>query len=204
MKIINFKPVFLATAILSAASSLHAQPQFEVSPFYGYRWGGAIETVNGQQLHFEDGRAYGLTLNYMPKKDSDLKFELLWSRQDSGINFQSLGGMNHLGMTVDNFQIGGVLETTYGRLHPYITGLVGATLFGPENTDSEVRFSISIGGGVKYYLFRNLALRADLRGYCTVVESDSAFISSGGVTVAHFSGTTLWQGEVSGGITLSF
>ena len=115
-----------------------------------------------------------------------------------------VGGFNRLGVTVDEFQIGGVLETTYGRLQPYITGLLGATLFGPDDNDSEVRFSISIGGGVKFFLFRNLALRADIRGYCSVVESDSAFISHGGVTLVHFSGSTMWQGEVSGGITLAF
>ena len=46
--------------------------------------------------------------------------------------------------------------------------------------------------------------QASLRGYCTVVESDSVFISTGGTTVAYFSGSAVWQGEVSGGITLAF
>ena len=179
-----------------------AQGAFEISPFYGYRWGGDFETAGGQKLGLQAGKAYGLSFDYTPS--ADLKFELLWSRQESSVDLQDVGGMHQLGVTVDEFQIGGVLETTYGRLQPYITGLLGATLYGPEDTDSEVRFSISIGGGVKFFLFKNLALRADIRGYCTVVESDSAFISSGGVTLVRFSGSTMWQGEVSGGITLAF
>ncbi len=195
---------FLLTSLVLCTLSAQSQPLFEISPFYGYRWGGRFETAGGQDLDIQGGRSYGLSLDYSPDRESDLKFELLWSRQDSGLDLQGAGGVNHIGLTVDEFQVGGVLETTYGRWHPYITGLLGASLFGPEGNDSEARFSLSIGGGVKFFVLRNLALRADVRGYCTVVESDSAFISSGGVTVVRFTGSSLWQGEVSGGLTLTF
>jgi hypothetical protein len=196
--------VLLAGSLLLFALKTQAQGRFEISPFYGYRWGGGLETVSGQEISLQDGRAYGLALNYSPFHESEFKLELLWSRQDSSIDLHGFGGKNQLGLTVDEFQIGALFEKPYGKLHPYVSGLVGASLFGPEGADSETRFSLSIGGGVKYFLLKNLALRADVRGYCTVVESDSAFISVGGVTVAHFSGSTLWQGEVSGGVTLSF
>jgi hypothetical protein len=200
----KLRAVCLAGWLLVSAAAAHAQALFEVSPFYGYRWGGELETAGGQTLGLEAGRAYGLALDYTPNQEADLKFELLWSRQDSAVDLSSVGGLSHVRVSVDEFQIGGVLEGSQGRLHGYVTGLIGASLFGPEGLDSEVRFSLSIGGGVKFFLMRNLALRADLRGYCTVVESDSAFISSGGVTVVRFSGNSLWQGEVSGGITLAF
>jgi hypothetical protein len=190
--------------VLASALSARAQGMFEISPHYGYRWGGSIESASGQSLSLRDGRAYGLSLDYSPHPDSDLKFELLWSRQESGVDFQTPAGLNHVGVTVDEFQFGGVVDFNQGRLHEFVTGLLGATLFGPEGADSDVRFSLSIGGGVKFFLFRNLALRADLRGYCTVVESDSAFIHYNGVTVAHFTGSTLWQGEITAGITLAF
>ena len=200
--LMKLKAVACAGGLLVFAIAGHAQGTFEISPFYGYRWGGDFETAGGEKLGLQAGKAYGLSFDYTASPD--LKFELLWSRQESSVDLHDVGGFNTLGVTVDEFQIGGVLETTYGRLHPYITGLLGATLYGPDDSDSEVRFSISLGGGVKFFLFKNLALRADIRGYCTVVESDSAFISSGGVTLVRFSGSTMWQGEVSGGITLAF
>ena len=181
-----------------------AMQRFGISPFYGYRWGGGLETVNGQNINFEDGRAYGLALDYSPLPSPDFKVELLWSRQDSGLDLHGLGGENRIRMTVDEFQIGAVVEKPTGRFHPYLGASLGASLFGPEGLDSEARFSLSIGGGLKFFLLKNLTLRADLRGYCTVVESDSAFISTGGVTVVHFHGSTLWQGEITGGVTLSF
>jgi len=200
----ELKMIVIEGWLLVLSLAAQAQGMFEISPFYGYRWGGDIKNASGEELGLQAHRAYGLSLDYSPDAAADVKLELLWSRQESGVEFQELSGFNHLRITVDEFQIGGFLETVYGRLHPYITGLMGASLFGPEGADSEVRFSFSIGGGVKFFLFRNLALRADVRGYCTIVESDSAFISAGGVTVARFSGSTMWQGEVSGGITLAF
>jgi hypothetical protein len=195
--------LFVGSLLLFTLTA-RAQGRFDISPFYGYRWGGGIETTSGQEISFQDGRAYGLALDYSPLQSTDFKLELLWSRQDSSIDLHGFRGENSLRMTVDEFQIGALVEKPSGKFHPYLSALVGASLFGPEGTDSEARFSLSIAGGVKFFLLKNLALRADLRGYCTVVDSDSAFISVGGVTVAHFHGSTLWQGEISGGVTLSF
>jgi hypothetical protein len=198
------KLLLLAISLLLFTLTAHAQGRFDISPFYGYRWGGGLETVSGQDVNFQDGRAYGLALDYAPIRSPDLKLELLWSRQDSSIDLHGFGGENRIRMTIDEFQIGALVEKPSGRFHPYLSALVGASLFGPESFDSEARFSLSIAGGVKFFLLKNLALRADLRGYCTIVDSDSAFISVGGVTVAHFHGSTVWQGEISGGLTLSF
>ena len=196
--------VLLASSLVLCTLSAQGQGRFDISPFFGYRWGGGLETVSGQEINFQDARAYGLALDYSPLHSPELKLELLWSRQDSSIDLPGLGGEQRIGLTIDEFQIGALVEKPSGKFHPYLNFLVGASLFGPDGSDSETRFSLSIGGGVKYFLLKNLALRADLRGYCTVVESDSAFISIGGVTVAHFHGSTLWQGEISGGVTLSF
>ena len=198
----NIKPIGIAGWLLASTLCLRAQV-FEVSPFFGYRFGGSFHSISGQETSLEDGRAYGLSLDYTPYP-SDIKLELFWSRQDSGLNLEGVGGLNHLGMTVDEFMLGGIYEHSWGRLRETVTVLLGATLFSPESSSSEVRFGLGLGVGVKYFLLKNLALRADLRGYCTVVESDSAFISTGGVTVVYFSGSTIWQGEISGGLTLSF
>jgi hypothetical protein len=132
------------------------------------------------------------------------KYELLWSRQESGVELETAEWLGHMDVTVDEFLVGGVLEASHGRWRGFITGLLGATLISPDGADSEVLFSISIGAGFKYFLLKNVALRGDVRGYCNIVESDSSFISTGGVTVVHFSGSTLWQGEVSAGITVAF
>ena len=51
---------------------------------------------------------------------------------------------------------------------------------------------------------KNIVLRADLRGFCTVVDSESAFIYYNGVTVVKYSGSTLWQGQATIGVGVAF
>jgi hypothetical protein len=199
---VKTKHLGIAGCLFISMLGLKAQV-FEISPFYGYRFGGSFETSSGQDTDLEAGRSYGLSLDYAPH-DADMTLELFWSRQESGLDLDGSGGLNHLDMTIDEFMLGGVYEEGRGRLRGTVTALAGATLFSPDAGDAEARFTLSFGVGVKYFLLKNLALRADLRGYMTVVESDTAFISSGGRTVVYFSGSVVWQGEVSGGITLSF
>jgi hypothetical protein len=198
----KIKLIGVAVWLLASGFGI-AAPVFEISPFYGYRFGGSAQTSNGQDTDIEAGPAYGLSLDFAPQP-SEMKFELFWSRQDSGLDLNGSSGLNHVDMSVDEFLIGGVYELGQGRLRETFSALVGASVFSPDGAEREARFSFGIGLGVKYFLLKNLALRADLRGYGTVTEADSVFISSGGTTVAYFSGSAIWQGEVSGGITLSF
>jgi hypothetical protein len=189
--------------LFTFAGSVQAQ-QFEVTPFYGYRFGGAVQNdVNGRSYDFEDAPAYGLFLDFSPK-DSDMKFEVLWSHQDSSIDLQGFTGLGKLDFAIDEIQLGGVLETGRGRLREYISALAGATHYSTDGYGATTEFSLSIGGGLKFQLLRNVALRADLRGYCTVVESSSAFIYSNGVTLVSISGSSLWQGEASVGVSITF
>jgi len=195
--------ISIAGGLLASMLGLQAQV-FEITPFYGYRFGGTIETCSGEDTDLEDGPSYGVALDFAPYDSDEIKMELLWSRQDSSLDLEGGGGLDHLDILVDEFQIGGVYENGRGRFRETITALVGATVFSPDQGEREARLSFGIGLGLKYFLMKNLALRADLRGYGTVVESEGAFISSGGTTVAYFSGSGFWQGEVSAGLTLAF
>jgi hypothetical protein len=201
---LSMKMKCLAIAGWLLASSLGLRAQvFEISPFYGYRFGGSIQTSSGQDSDIEAGPAYGLCLDYAPDAP-DMKLQLFWSRQDSGLDLNGSAGLSHMALTVDEFMLGGSYENGRGRLTETLSVLVGATVFSPGQGEREARLGFGFGVGVKYRLLKNLALRADLRGYCTIVESDGVFISSGGVTVAYFTGSSIWQGEVFGGLTLSF
>jgi opacity protein-like surface antigen len=182
-----------------------ASPQFEISPFYGYRFGGEVQNrYTGRTYSFEDSEAYGLFLDYAPRPNWPAKLELLWSHQDSSLNLQGLSGLGKVDMSIDQIQIGGSLERGNKHLREYVSLLAGATYYSTDSYGSDTRFSLSFGGGVKYFLTRNLALRADLRGFCTIVNGSGGFISTGGSTVVVFSGNTVWQGEATVGVSLAF
>ena len=187
---------------------LHAQdqaPKLEISPNYGYRFGGDVQnSLTGKTYDFQDAPAYGLTLDYAPEPDSGGRLELMWSRQDSSLNLGGLNGVGKVNMTIDQIEIGGSMETSGKHLHEYVSVLLGASYYQPQNYDTDLAFGLSIGGGVKYFFTKNIGLRADLRGFCTFVDTSSAFITHNGNTLVAFSGSTIWQGQATLGLSIAF
>jgi hypothetical protein len=157
--------------LLTSTTLLRAQ-RLEITPFYGYRFGGEVEDpYSGEKLAFDAAPAYGLFLDAGPK-NSEVRVELLWSRQDSSFNISG----DRVDLTIDQIQIGGVTEFSQNRLREYVSVLAGATHYSTADSGSDTQFSLSFGVGAKYLLLRHVALRADLRGYCTVVDSQGGFI----------------------------
>lgn len=182
-----------------------AQTQaFGISPFYGYRFGGEVEDVNTTERYsFEDAPAYGLFLDYAPI-NYEGRFEFLWSRQDSNVDFRGNNGLGRVDLTIDEFQLGGVAEFGSKKFRQYVSAHLGATYYSSDGYGDDLRFSLGIGAGVKAFLTENIYLRADVRGFCTIVEGEGSFIYANGITVATFTGSTLWQGQVSVGVGITF
>jgi hypothetical protein len=178
--------------------------QFGISPFYGFRFGGEVEdTTTGTQYSFEDAPAYGLFLDYAPMNYPG-RYEVLWSHQDSSLDFQGNGGLSKVDLTIDVVQVGGVLEFGSERFREYVSAHLGATHFASDGYGNDTEFSFGIGVGGKAFLTKNLYLRADFRGFCSVVNAEGSFIYWNGITVASFSGSTLWQGQASVGLGVTF
>jgi hypothetical protein len=132
------------------------------------------------------------------------RFELLWSRQDSSVDFHGNNGLGNVDITIDVIAVGGECEYGAESLRGYVSAHLGATHFSSDGYGDDTQFCFDIGAGVKVFLTKNIYLRADLRGFGTVTEAQGGFIYANGVTVASFSGTTLWQGQVSAGVGVTF
>jgi hypothetical protein len=178
--------------------------RFGISPFYGYRFGGEIQDeTTDEKYSLKDAPAYGVVLDYAPL-DYAGRFELLWSREDSSVDFGGNYGLGKVDVAIDVIQAGGEVEYGSGRLRGYVSSHLGATHFSSDGYGDNTKFSFDIGGGVKAFLTKNIYLRGDLRGICNVTDGSGGFIYANGITVASFSGTTLWQGQVSAGIGVTF
>ena len=178
--------------------------RFGISPFYGYRLGGGVENkTTGATYSFKDGPTYGLFLDYAPMNYYG-RYELLWSHQDSSVNFHGDNGLGKVNVAIDVVQLGGVLEFGTERFREYVSAHAGATHFASEGYGDDTKFSFGIGGGVKAFLTKNIYLRADIRGFCTVTDAQGSFIYANGVTVASFRGSSLWQGQASVGVGFTF
>ena len=186
------------------AKPLTQTTRFGISPFYGYRFGGEIQDASTDAKYsFKDAPAYGLFLDYAPMGYFG-RFELLWSRQDSSVDFHGNNGLGNVDITIDVIQVGGVAEYGSESLRGYVSAHVGATYFSSDGHGDDTKFSFSIGAGVKAFLTKNIYLRADLRAFGTVTEAEGSFMYANGVTVATFSGSALWQGQVSAGVGVTF
>jgi len=86
-----------------------------------------------------------------------------------------------------------------------MVGGLGATFLDPkfQGTSSVVRPSMNVGLGYQWPLGPTAALRTELRGYITVINSSSSLFCSGGCVVT-ISGNTMTQFEGMVGLSFGF
>ena len=153
-----------------------SHPSIEVVPFGGYRIGGSGATGSPYMPIVYDaggGVSFGALVDvpYGPPQDG-LKFEALFSHERSWIEVQGLSLFDpktRVDVTVDHLMVGGVqeLDTAPGRA--FIGGLFGLSRYAaPDEVD--VRFTIGLSAGAKFFANRHVGLRIDARGYMTIVS----------------------------------
>ena len=119
--------------------------RFEISPFYGYRFGGEVHNpLTGRTYRFQDSEAYGLFLDIAPRPNWPAKLELLWSRQDSSVDLHGLAGLGRVNLTIDEIQIAGSVEMGGRHLREYVSLLAGATYYSTEGYGSDTRLSMGL------------------------------------------------------------
>lgn len=194
--------------LLGSATASAAQ-RVEVVPFGGYRLGGSGAAGSARTPVVYDnngGVSFGALVDvpYGPPKDG-LKFEALFSRERSFIRVQPGSAFDprvEVDVTIDHLMVGGVqeLDETPGRA--FIGGLFGLSRFAaPDETD--VRFTIGLAAGAKFFANRHLGLRLDARGYMTIVSLSGAAACNGGCAVA-FTINPAFQADFTAGVIVAF
>jgi opacity protein-like surface antigen len=188
-----------ASFLASQLTPAYAQ-DYEITPIAGWRTSSSLEDADtGETIHLKETDSFGIILSM--KKSPDSNYDFLFSRQNTEL--QSSGTTESL--RIDYYQLGGTVFYDADKLHPFVSGGLGATHISPANNDfsSTTRFSLSVGGGLKFPLSQNIGLRLEARGYGTVVSSDGTILCSGGC-VAKFTGSLFTQFEASAGLSIAF
>lgn len=205
--IIALSVALVVLATLAGASAAFAAPnQLELTPYVAYRFGGEIEDDDGffrdNTTDIEESEAFGVTLDI--PLDGGFKLEFLVSQQQSEAQFDE-------GLFEPSFDLGDI-DVTYGHVgllyewqpgdvRPFVVGSAGATQLDPDfpGADSETKFSIGLGGGVKIFLAEHIGLRLEGRGFWTAVdEDDDRYYDYGD------DGDVLFQGEASVGLIFAW
>jgi opacity protein-like surface antigen len=191
----------LVVALLLGAAPARAQ-SVQITPFVGYAFGGSVrDTVLEESRSFDAALDYGGTLSF-PISES-WRFELLYSRQETKL----AGGLGpSFDVTIERYLGGFQEEKGDERVRWFGTVWFGATRFIPglDGFDSETKFGAGVGLGVKTFPVKNVGLRLEARGFYTLVKGEGGAFCANGTCLFAFSGTGLWQGDVSAGLILAF
>ncbi|MGI1986750.1 outer membrane beta-barrel protein [Shewanella glacialipiscicola] len=204
--------VLLFTALLPVA--MFAQADVFVAPFGGYSLGGGqfdvsqikvntAQTSGNESVKIEESSHYGLMLGVNTKDPGNIY--LLYSRQASELKSNVMFTPNLLTpLDVDYIHLGGTLYFPQGNMQPYVTASAGVTRMQPDDWSNETRFSMGIGGGVEYKVTSNVGLFADIRGYATFINSDSALFCDENECLWHITSDVMWQAQANLGLKMSF
>ena len=186
-------------------------PHVEFTPYIGYRMGGQFDLDDppadtSQSVDLQDSGDWGVDLGIY--RDRSSFYELLYSYQSAGVSTRdpSLKGLD---VAIEYLQAGGTLLFRDNEHYvPYLSLTIGATRFDAgHGFGSETKFSGSLGGGVRLPVGQRFAATLGLRGYWTVVESDTAFFCTGSGSVNclfRTTGSGFFQGEALLGFTAVF
>ena len=201
------KIAVFALAVVLAWSSLggSAERHFDIVPFTGLRAGGTFEDgTTDETLTIDSSAVYGLSLDW--DYDDTGQLQLLWSRQASEFKTPSATGQK-MYLNTDYYHFGGTYSWSQEEnFKPYVAASLGVTNFEPIDSDysNELRFSMALGLGLKYFFTPRLGLLAEGRGYGTLMGGSGSIFCSSGACQIRMQGDLFAQIELRTGIVFRF
>jgi len=181
--------------LMGPASSLCAQG-IEISPFGGYRFGNDFfELIAGQPIDTDGAPAFGVTVDVPLYNGLQVEGQVSRQRATVMAPVGPFGQPENWHITVDDWLAGGLQEYATGRARPFAIGMVGLTRYAGEG-DSEIRFTLSGGGGVKLFPTSRLGVRLNGQIFSTFVYANATARACGpGVCLTHVTVDLVWQIE---------
>jgi hypothetical protein len=212
---LSLMAVFLLIAL---SSRLNAQEQpeptlrFDVTPFLGYRTSMSFPvephvTGTNPRVVIDANPSYGIAFGVRLNSEDDL-VEVRWARQDSYVHAEDISPQPPPQRVTINqfhgdFSHEGLVDGWASWAKPFALASIGATRVSSNTSFSFTRFSLGIGGGVRFYPTRHLGFKIQAEWLPVVVNPYGAFICGAGCIV-HVGGTLSSQGEVFAGPILRF
>jgi hypothetical protein len=198
-------PALTIAACLLGAPAVASAQTLEVTPFAGYRFGGDFfELVTGQRVDLDGAPSLGVTVD-VPLSNG-FQIEGLFTHQHAHVLVPAshFRPATRWQISVDHWQAGGLQEFGGGRVRPFLTGTFGLTRYAAPD-DSEIRFAVGAGGGVKVFPSRHVGVRLDGRVFATFVDADVRLgVCSPGPCFVSFHADIVWQADFTAGVVLRF
>jgi hypothetical protein len=180
-----------------------------VTTYAGYRGSGQglqREAPVDEALRLGAGGAGSLSIDWAVDAARQLQVFVSLQRSELQTVSSSAGTPQRIPVRQSLLHIGGTnfVDGQVGR-GTYVVGGLGVTQLTPSLAGyaSALRLSMNLGLGYQWPLAPALAVRTELRGYGTLINSRGAFLCSGGCTVS-IKGESLTQAELMLGLTWGF
>jgi hypothetical protein len=199
----RLRPTGFIAGMLMLAASVPAAAQTSLTLYLGYAASEGIDnaTTNAKAT-VESAVNYSAALDI--GLDPSRQLQVFYSQQNTELS--PGGGVAPFDFTVRYLHVGGTFFVDGSSdAGIYVVGGIGATQLSPNlsGLDSEIKPSLNLGVGYQWPLGKALALRAEARGFFTVVNSSSGLFCSGGCIVV-LKGDAFVQGAAMLGVSGRF
>ena len=194
----------VAGLVVSAAA---AGAQTSVTLYGGARGGGEFEdaVANGKTFKLKSGAAVSASVDWL--LDDGRVGQVFYSFQRSALPGKAFGQPADVSVNISYLHLGGraYFDGDVRSGGGYVVGGLGATFLSPglSGLSDEVRASANVGIGWDWPLARNIALRTELRGYWTFINTSGQLFCSGGCVVS-IRADSLVQAEAMVGVSIAF
>jgi hypothetical protein len=190
--------------VLMLGLALPAAAQNSISVYGGYRGGGSFQqnTSPVDSIGLQSSATGSVSLDL--GLDATRQVQIFASYQSTELEASATTPV--VPLTVGYLHLGGTnyFEGAVGR-GAYVVGGLGVTRLAPglSGLSAEYRPSMNLGLGYQWPVAGALSIRAELRGYFTLINSSSSLFCSGGCVVS-IKGDGLTQVEALLGLNLAF
>lgn len=203
----NMRTALLAGVLWGIAlGGVGAEPAMELGLFQAYRGGGGfVDEGTGEELDIDESGAVGFHLSVMQTPGRYIEFR--YSRQQSELVADGPFTGNPLfDLDIHYAHVGGAVFYGNQALQPFLAGGMGATYLDPraQGLDSETRFSLSLGGGVRLHFTERVGMRIEGLGMFTLMDSDTALFCAAGRCALRVDGSGFSQFQLGAGVFLVF
>lgn len=173
----RLRALVVALGLLFACQRAEAQ-SWQASAFAGYTSAVDIDrrAPDLNQLDVRDSFTWGLQAARL--FTTHWGAEVLWTQQKSALEggTASSGAFDFFTMTVRQLQGNVLYEFRAGeaKVRPFVFGGIGATFFSAADLQSETKLSLDYGGGLNYFVWRGIGMRAHARFKPTALHDQSA------------------------------
>jgi hypothetical protein len=202
----------LVSSFFVARAASAAEPIVQLAGYGGFQFGGSVEAHYAgisRSASIEDSPSFGGTIDF--RVGPGAYAELAYSRQDTVLSLRGIEGTARYDLSVQYFTVGGLQQFRLPGtdiVRPTLGASLGAVRFGASTAEQEVddwHVSLILEGGLVLQIIRNFGLRFRGRLLTTFLASQSTLFCGTQAGCAYtFSGTALFQGDMSAGAFIAF